>query len=290
MLKTINGNIPETATIVRIFVYNNIMSKTMEKTKRIDLRASQKDERHLIEASQKLGTNKISATIFKAVETVATMKELFFIDREAIQAIDDLTEYARKHLQAFITEFTAVTGCALTIADLERIFEGIGKLGSKSILAAAITETVSDMLYKQLIAEYPKMTVNPENIPAKDLTSLIAIAEKMDFIPTIRTGSPAVIFWGSFSISDGVISVIDSEVEKLKSAYRFEAETPEELQKLQKVKKICQALNEVIEDPDVIPEAITRLFYFDKQARTFCPSGSYVKYSTAQPQRILFTH
>lgn len=275
---------------MRTFTSKKYISNSMEKTKRIHLRASELDEKNLIAASEKLGTNKISSTICKSLETVAEMEpELIAIDQEAIKQLDALTEYSRANLQSFLDEFFKVTGMQLSIAELESCYQYTGKLGSKSLTEEVINQTVRHKLYLQLVAEYPKMTINEDNIPQKDLTGLLSIAEKMNFAPTIRIGHPVTIFWGTFRITDNKITVISSQVEAIKKNYYFFAETPEEIQKLQKIKRICAALNSILEeDKNFIPEAINRLYYYDKQAGRFMPSGNWIKFLTAQP--LVFKH
>lgn len=263
-------------------------AKAKDRSKRIDLMASAQDEKNLIAASKKLGTNQISNTIFQSVEQVATM-ELILIDRESISQLDKLTEFARATLQNFLNEFFSLTGCSLTLQELETIFQHTGKLGSKSLIEQATTEMVRTKLFEQLRQKHPDMTITTEHIPVKDLTYLFQIACKMDLCPTVKLGAPVAIFWGIYSIDDNKITVIDSELEKLKIPYRHYAQGPEQLAKLQKVRALCTALNDICKDPDVHPDnGVFRLVFYDKQAARWMPTGSWITFNE-QPQRILFT-
>ena len=250
----------------------------MVKSNRIHLRTSQEDEDMLKKASEKLGTGKKSSTIRKSLETVADM-ELIIIDRESISQLDKLSEYARATLQDFIDEFASLTNCELTLQELEKIFEGTGKLGSRAILEKAIKQMVKTKLFEQLRQKYPDMTITTDNIPEKDLTTLFTIAAKMDHTPTVKLGAPVTIYWGIYELTDGKITVNDEQLEKIKSFYRHFAEGPEELKKLQKVKKLCAALNAIMEDKTVSPEGIYSLVYYDREAAMFAPTGAWVKYN-----------
>lgn len=261
----------------------------MEKTKRIHLRASELDEKNLIAASEKLGTDKISSTICKSLETVATMEpELIAIDRPAIQALDDMSEYAVKHLQNFIDEFMNLTGCGLTIPELESVFQFVGKLSSTALTNEAISDLVKSKMFEKLSAQHQGIIITEANLPVLDLTNLFEIAGKMEHIPTLRTGSPVVIYWGTFTLADGRISVNNAELEKIKVFYRHYADTPEQIQKLNKVKKLCQALNEIMKDPDMGSDGIFSLVFYDKQAATWSPTGAWIKYDTMP--RVLIRH
>lgn len=256
----------------------------MVKSNRIHLRTSQEDEDMLKKASEKLGTGKKSSTIRKSLEAAATM-ELIIIDRESISQLDKLSEYARATLQDFITEFYLLTGCSLTLQELEKIFEGTGKLGSRAILEKAIKQMVKTKLFEQLRQKYPDMTITEDNIPVMDLSKLFTIAAKMDHTPTVRLGAPVTIYWGIYELDDNKITINNTRLEALKAQYRKYAEGPEQIEKLNKVKKLCQALNDICKDPDITPDqGIFSLVFFDKQAARWMPSGSWITMNEKIPR------
>ena len=256
------------------------METSMKKVKRIDLKASEVDEKNLQKAAQKMGTTKVSKVIFNAVENFANQPpELFFCDRDSIRGIERTVNYGLIYLQKFVDEFKAVTGLTLTLAEMEVVFEGLGKLYSQSIVQEAIRQTVLTKSYQKLKAEHPDFTFSIDNVPEKDLTALFEIADQVTNVPEVRIGMRPVIFYHCYTINGGILSVILDEVEKLKSNYRFYATSPAELKKLQKVKNLCQALNEIMEDPEILPDKIFTLIYFDFEAKRFSPSGAYIKYN-----------
>lgn len=257
----------------------------MVKSNRIHLRTSQEDEDMLKKASEKLGTEKKSSTIRKSLETVAEM-ELIIIDRESISQMDKLSEYARATLQDFINEFFNLTGCNLTLQELEKIFEGTGKLGSRALVQKAIKQMVSNKLLEQLNKKYNgDIVVNEDNLPQKDLTTLFTIADKLDHTPTVRLGAPVTIYWGIYELTDGKITINDQRLEASKAQYRKYAQGPEQIEKLNKVKKLCQALNDICKDRDITPDqGIFSLVFFDKQAARWMPSGSWITMNEKIPR------
>lgn len=280
MFKTIFGNILETVTFVRTFERKRISYMTQTKTKRIDLRASEMDEKNLIAAAKKLGTEKISETIFTAVETAASSEE-FLVDRSGIRKVDELIKQSSTLLQAFVTELRAAIGIEINFVELQDVLSGIGKLGSKVIVERAIEEFVRRKLHDKLISKYPDMIVTESNIPAQDLSKLFAIAHDLDSILPLTPGGQEIIPWYAFELSEGAISVVIGGVETLKSRFRMTAEGPQELKRLAKVKKLCAALNEIMDDDDakIPPDKVSMLYFFDHESRRFEPTGIYIKNS-----------
>lgn len=230
-----------------------------------------------------------SELIIHAVETMANNEpQLYFVDREAIKQIDAMTEFAKVNLQSFTDEFINVTGCAITIAELESCYLHIGKLGSTALTNEAIKEVVKNKLYEKLSAQHQGIVITENNLPQLDLSTLFEIASKMENLPTLKLGHKPVIYWGCFILTSGKITVNDNQVEAIKSAYRHYATSEPELKKLAKVRVLCKALDEIIKDKDVLPEAIFRLVYYDHEAAKYEPTGAWIKYSTTPT--ILFTH
>lgn len=227
----------------------------------------------------------IRHSVKKYAETDLTKPELFLCDRDAIKQIDSNINYGLIYLQKFLDEFKEITGQSLTRDELENIFSSIGKLGSESRIQSAIQEQVNSKLYNRLVKAHPDMVVSFDNVPQKDLTSLYEIANNLDSVPMVKMRF-AGIFWNCYSVTGNVVSVIPDQAEHTKSGYRFYASTPEELQKLAMVKKLCQVINELLEDKEIIPEKIFTFVFYDNEAGIYSPSGAYVKFNH-QP-KILF--
>jgi hypothetical protein len=251
------------------------------KTLRIDLKASEADEKLLQKAAAKLGTNQVSKTIFGAVEQVANQPVEFHADRIAIRQTLENVEFGRVHLTNFIQEFFALIQQWPTKQDLQICLESVGSLGSHNLIQEAILEVVFKKLYDRMVLAHPDMVIDPSNVPEKDITGLMTEATKLNSIPEIRMHWTGIL-WDTYEISkEGEVTVIDAEVEKMNSAHRFYASTPEELQKLGMVNSLCESLNAFLKDKQVIPEKLFTVVYFDKELGRFAPSGSYVKFNLA---------
>jgi hypothetical protein len=263
------------------------METNVKKFKRIDLKASESDELNLQKAAEKLGTNKVSKVIFESVKQVANHEpEVFFCNRVGIRDVDNNVNYGLVHLNKFIAEFQDVTGSKLTFEELSNLFEGLGKLGSEGIIQRAIRETVKTKLFQRLVNNHPDMTVTTDNIPDKDLTVLYELASEIDNMPLIEMRE-AGIFWNTYQLSENKIVVIPEAVEQIKNGYRKAASSPDEKKKLAQVRELCQVLNSFLNDPDVLPEHLLSVVYFDKESARFEPTGGYVK-GSLRPN-ILFT-
>lgn len=247
------------------------------KIKRIDLLASESDEKNLQIAAQKLGSKKVSETIFNAVKEVAEKIE-YKVDREGIRQTDQNVNYGLIHLQKFVDEFKNATGEILTMPELQTILEGVGKLGSQLILQEAIGETVKTKLHEQQCKQNPAYEFPRDQIKTGDLTSLFEIAEKLNFIPEIKMYVIGILY-DCYDISEGKISINQENVSKRTDIYRFTASTPAELQKLKVVMEICQALDNALKDPEIDPARIFSLVYYDAEAKRFSPTGSYIKFN-----------
>jgi hypothetical protein len=258
-------------------------TKPKDKTKRIDLTANAGNEKSIQKVHKKYGTKTLSETIFKAVDMAAERVE-YHCDRVALKLTDSNVNFALIHLQMFADEMKKITGQNCTLAELETCLAGLGKLGSTQILQSAITEAVNKKLFQKSVQKYPDLTVVPEMIPAKDLTTLFEISETIDSqIPMPRIQMNSSVYWSCYSMTGGVISVIQSELEKLKSAYRFYAETPDELRRLELITGLCTSINKILEDPDAkdYPQQILNTVYYDSELGRFAPNGLFVKYSFA---------
>lgn len=252
------------------------------KTKRIDLVASASDEMNLQRAAAKLGSNKISQTIFNSVAQAAERVE-YFCNRPALKLTDENVYFGLIHLQKFCDKWKTVTGQNCDLDILQTCFAGIGTLGSRATIQNAIAETVKTKLYDAMVAKHPDMVVSFENVPAKDLSGLFEIADTLNKIPVPQIQFNACIFWPCYSVNGNIISVIPSELEKLKDAYRFYAEGPDQLRRLELVNGLCNAINKILADPSAkdYPAQILSTIYYDSELAKYVPSGAYVKFSLA---------
>lgn len=259
------------------------------KDERINLVISPEEKKLLRKAAKNLSfetgakentSEAIRHSVKKYAELDLTKPELYFLDRIGIRQTLENVEWGQIHLTSFIKEFFAVTGQYLTKEELQLCFEGIGKLGSQSILQSAISELVTKKLYDRLVASHPDMTVTLDNIPQKDLTELFSIADQVNNIPEIKMYFIG-IYWDTYNVSEsGAVSILSDQVEKLYNNYRFFASSALELQKLAKVKELCECLNSLLKDKEILPAYIFSLVYYDGEAAIFSPTGSYIKYNS----------
>lgn len=250
----------------------------MEKAKRIDLRASDLDEQNLKKAAARLGTQKISETIFSSVREVAERVE-FFCDREAIRDTNKNVNFGLLHLQTFIDEFKNVTGAILTRDELEYIFRSVTKLGSTDLIQKTIQEVTREKLLDNLRRKYSDMTITNDNLPAVDYSRLFEIAGQVSDIPDVKMKT-AGIFWRVYQVDEsGKMSIKETEYDELLNGFRYYAETPGELKKLAVVNFLCESLNEILKDPEVVPQAVFSLVYYDTETKRYAPSGAYIKYN-----------
>lgn len=219
----------------------------------------------------------IRHSVKKYAETDLTKPEMFLCNREAIRDIDANVEHGRVYLEEFQREFHKVTMHYASHEELNEMFAAIGKMGSTAIITETIRQTVRTNLYETMVRDYPKRPVTPDDIPLKDMTELFRIADIINSIPAVN--DRANLYYHLYEIDEnGKVTVKEDLVEKMKDYFRFYASTPEQIKKLQKVKKLCKVLNEIIEDPEVIPEKAFTLVFFDHEAKQFSPSGAYVKF------------
>jgi hypothetical protein len=251
------------------------------------------EERELLKrAAKNLGAEtgkkgSVSAAVRHSVsnyiQTDFTKPECFFCDRIAIRQLDQNISYCLENLNRFLSEFkTLIGGEQLTFEELQTIFQAVGKLGSEVRIQAAISEAVRQKLYERLVRNRPDMTISMDNVPTKDLSGLFEVADLIDSAPEVR--NRVFVYWYCFQYdgSENKLSILDDQVEKVKDTFRYYATTPSEIQKLGKVRKACQALNDLIADRDLIPGKVFNLFQFDSDSRQFAPSGSYIKYNEPQ--------
>lgn len=250
------------------------------RNKRIDLRASQKDEKNLQAVAAKLKTRTITDTVFEAVAAVAENEpELFLVDREKIQLVTDMAEFGKKHFQALIDEYKKVTSLDITLDELKKILAPIGSLGSAKKLRQAIYETVREGQFNRMQKKYPDLIITNSNLPELDISGLVEITHKIEDYPVFNLGSRPFIQWQTIGLQDGKIIIDEKKVELSRNGYRHYAETPEEKRKLSLVRKLCQALNAINETGEINPDHISKLFYFDPVAARFEPTGGWIKFS-----------
>lgn len=246
------------------------------KTKRIDLRASKADEMNIQRAAEKMGTDNLSETIFKSIEKIANQEpELFICNRPNIRKIERNIDFVLDQLQSFVTEFKKVTNDAPTLEDIQYALAAAGRLGSSSIIEAAVKELVSRKLSEQLQAKYPGLPIN--DLPEKDLDFLLEIAGKLNRAPAIGTGFGSDIYWNCYQINNGKVTVIPETIERMKDSERAFAVGPEEKRRLAEVRKLCSLLNSFLIDKELSPSQVFGTVYIDSETGRFEPSGSWIK-------------
>lgn len=256
------------------------------KNKLINIRTSEEDRAALNRAAVKLSeqTGKkanVSKTILAAVKVVADLKpELFFCNRQAIRDLDNNIEAGRKLLQSLVDELAkAAPGITVTIADISRWF-GTGRNDFMVAKTIAIRDFVISALFEMQREKYPDLQFNRENIIAPDLSEVLEAAAKMISVPSVNWRETG-IFWSAYEIAGGTVTVIPAKAEEIKNQFRCYAETPEERQRLSKVRELCERMNAFIKGESFDPARlnIPDVCHYDHESGRFEPSELYVKFS-----------
>jgi len=249
------------------------------KTKRIDLRASEQDEKNILRAAEKLGTSKISETIFNSVAEISnTEPELFLINRTAIRQLQANIEQGLKLLQDIVSQFLKI-GISISIEEIQS-FYGAGRLSFMIPNQEVIREMIISKLFVAQRDRYPGLQFQRDNIQVPDLTELLEIAGRLINVPEVANREVG-IYWNCYEIVEGKINIIPEQVEHFKNQFRAYASTPDQRAKLAKVKTLCRALDAFMSDKDIPPEKlnIPGVCFYDLESGRFEPSDQYVLYS-----------
>lgn len=251
------------------------------KKMRIDLKASAEDEVNLRKAAAKLGTTKVSQAIMASVKQVADQKpDLFFCNRSAIRDLNSNLRAGQLMLQDLVNELTAaVPGIVVSMTDISQWF---GSYRSNFMVAdpRAIREfVISELLAAQRV-KYPDLQINHDNIIVPDLSPVLEAASKLITVPAVNYRELGII-WDAYAITDGTVTVIPERAEEAKNLFRCYAETPEERQRLAKVRALCESLDGFAKGETFNPARlnIPDVCHYDTESGRFEPSELYVKFS-----------
>jgi hypothetical protein len=257
------------------------------KDKRIDLKASAQDELLLQKAASKMmaetgGKVNVSKVLFHSVkEYVSQEPELFFCNRNAIRQAEQNIEAGREKLQAVIDQCRAI-GVSVTIGQVQGWF-GTGRGSFMVANEQAIRETVVSLLLEKQLDKYPGLQFTRDNVAVGDLEPLFETAREIIYLPDVNYREVGV-YWSSYSISEGRVSVIPEEVEKVKEQFRCYATTTEQREKLARVKTLCRALDAFMKGKDVPYDniALRGICYYDSETGRYEPSEQYIRFGLTQ--------
>ncbi len=86
-------------------------------------------------------------------------------------------------------------------------------------------------------------------------------------------------------IAESYSSIASTIQEEQKNITLGSKEHENQIEKLNKVKKLCQALNDICKDPDITPDqGIFSLVFFDKQAARWMPTGAWITMNEKIPR------
>lgn len=254
------------------------------KTEQINLRTSLQDRALIKQASAKLHPGQkhnASKTIRAAVEMAANQKpDLFFCNRSAIRDVDNNISAGQRLLQVLVDELMkAAPGITVTITDISRWF-GTSRSNLMVENAGAIREFVISELLEMQRGKYPGLQFTRENVIIPDLSEVFEAAAKMVLVPSVNWREIG-LYWAAYTITEGTVTVIPDRVEEIKNAFRCYAETPEERQRLSKIRDLCETLKNFMKGETFNPGRlnIPDVCHYDHESGRFEPSELYVKFS-----------
>jgi hypothetical protein len=256
------------------------------RNKRLEVRASESDFQALTIAKANLEqmTGKkqnASKTVRAAVKMAAENKPvLFFCNRNAIRDVDNNINTGQGLLQALVDELIkAAPGINFTITDISRWF-GASRNNFMVENPGAIREFVISELFEMQRGKYPGLQFTRENVIVPDLSEVFEAASKIISVPSVNWRETG-IFWSAYEIAGGTVTVIPAKAEEIKNQFRCYAETPEERQRLSKVRELCERMNAFIKGESFDPARLNLpdVCHYDHDSGRFEASEMYVKFS-----------
>jgi uncharacterized protein (DUF1778 family) len=183
------------------------------KSKRIDLRASEKNEKDLQRASEKTGEKTITGTIFKSVEQVANM-EPYSIKEFLLRDLTAVYRLALQYLKNIAAEYSSLSIGPITMAELQQIAD-INFTDIKKRFYATIESDVSNVKSKIVIANllagveetFKEFKTNSE----RNISEFQAVG--------FMGGKAFHMEIQYYTIIEGVVSFTDADRERLKQKY-----------------------------------------------------------------------
>jgi hypothetical protein len=228
------------------------------------------------------GKVNVSKVLFHSVkEYVSQEPELFFCNRNAIRQAELNIEAGREKLQAVIDRCRDI-GVTVTMQQIQSWY-GTGRASFMVASEEAIRETVISLLLEKQLVKYPGLQFTRDNVKVPDLEPLFDAAREIIYLPDVNYREVGV-YWSSFSISEGRVNVIPEEVEKVKEQFRCYATTPEQREKLARIKALCRALDAFMKGKDVPYENIVLkgICHFDSETGRYEPSEQYIRFGLTQ--------
>lgn len=218
------------------------------KTNRVELKTSDEDEKLLQKAADKLeketGKKAMkSRTILAAVEHYTRPEPiLIFENLKALNEIQENIEYSLAHLQKIVDCYFSVANEIPTIEELQSLFGS----SNRNFLVCdfeQLKEQIFKKLHNQLQKKHKDMVVTRQNIPTPDFDKLVDACSELINAPCVNIYE--VFYWQCYLIQDRRVTLLDDQVEKLRSFYRSFAATTDEIKRLKDVQKLCDMMNSV---------------------------------------------
>jgi hypothetical protein len=186
--------------------------------------------------------------------------ELFYVNRKALRELEVNNEYGKTHLQKIIDEFQIVSG---TIPTMEEVASWFGTHKNDFLVAneSSIEENVSKY-------------ISGEDQTKPDLKDLFNVCHQLIYTQTVD--SKEMICWHAYRIVSGNIELIREEAEAIKNTFRIYAITPEEVERLTEVRRLCSIMNSL----KLINKAkisVPGIVFYDDETGTFTAHENYIK-------------
>ena len=183
------------------------------KSKRIDLRASEKNEKDLQLASEKTGEKTITGTIFKSVEQVANM-ELYSVKEFLLRDLTAVYRLALQYLKNIAVDYSSLSIGPIKMAELQQIsdrnFTDIKKRFYATI-ESDVSNVKSEIVRANLLAGVEETFTEFKKNSERNIADFQAVGS--------MGGKSFQMEIQYYTFSDGIISFLDSDRERLKQKY-----------------------------------------------------------------------
>jgi len=209
----------------------------------------------------------------QAAENLGNGPDLFYVNRNALRALEGNLLYGLSHIQAIIDEYFVVVGEFPIMEEVESWF-GKGRsdflVPNKEVIRAEILDKLIDKHREQ----YPTMLVDVERIILPPLDKLFELCGQIIFVPAIEFKE--AFYFQCYSIIVGKVELLPFEVELTKNSWRQTAITAEEKERLQQVRKICELMG-TLKIMNHSRFDVPGLLFWDSESGVYSAREDYVK-------------
>lgn len=183
------------------------------KSMRIDLRASEKNEKDLRRAAEKTGEKTITGVIFKSVEQVAN-KEPYSVKEFLLRDLTAVYRLALQYLKNIAADYSSLSIGPVTMEELQQILDRDFTAIKKryySTIETDIENVKSEIVRANLLAGVEETFNKFKTNSVRNIADFQAVG--------FFGGKSFQMEIQYYTVSDGIISFLDSDRERLKQKY-----------------------------------------------------------------------